>query len=319
LFWESCDSSGTRGRCQAVRIGQDLEKGGGRGPLRQSQKPAPQLMASSIPPKKPSEIACDVALELRLPWRVAELRGKALEAYRTATRRAASSGLPPEQADESIRRFTAEQVKRAAEGMDRLPPDERRPTPERLTTALEAFDTEEWIGLIDGLDQIDTRALLSHIREHEENLKQRIGAGKVLGIKDGTIMRDIELWLVENRTKLVPISDVDWAIALPDLVREVNLARATNHDGSGRPAKGRSVTELGSDRSIARLLSKRDEQTGHEMNVSPYDVKRWRERAEGLPFAQYAADVGADDEEKRAAARIDYWAMIRRKHQRKRN
>jgi hypothetical protein len=275
-------------------------------------------MASSIPPKKPSEIACDVALELRLPWRVAELRGKALEAYRTATRRAASSGLPPEQADESIRRFTAEQVKRAAEGMEWLPPDERRPTPERLTTALEAFATEEWIGLIDGLDQTDTRALLSHIRQHEENLKQRIGAGKVLRIKDGTIMRDTKLWLAENRTKLMPISDVHWAIVMPYLVRKENLARAANRERLGSPAKGRSAAEAGSDRSIARLLSKRDEQTGHEMNVSPYEVKQWRERAEELSFTQYAADVGADDEEKRAGALIDYWTMIRRKHQRKR-
>jgi hypothetical protein len=77
------------------------------------------------------------------------------------------------------------------------------------------------------------------------------------------------------------------------------------------------MAELSSDSSIARRLTKRDEQTGHEMKVGDREVKRWRERMKRLPFEQYAADVEADDPEKRATAFIDYYMTIRTKYQRK--
>jgi hypothetical protein len=77
------------------------------------------------------------------------------------------------------------------------------------------------------------------------------------------------------------------------------------------------VEELGSNRAIARRLTKRDEQTGREMKVDDREVKRWRERMEKLPFEQYTAEVGADDEDKRGPALIDYLTMIRAKYQRK--
>jgi hypothetical protein len=38
---------------------------------------------------------------------------------------------------------------------------------------------------------------------------------------------------------------------------------------------------------------------------------------EELPFEQFAADRGVDDEQKRAAAFIDYLVMIRMRYQRK--
>jgi hypothetical protein len=270
----------------------------------------------SIPtPQQPDQVLADVArrvaFELKRPWRIEELRAKASEAYQMVEPPSAALGLPRVQVDEWMLRRTYEDVMQTGERMDALPPGEEKPAPERIEAALGAFTSEQWESLLEGFSQVEGEALLSFIRQNADRLKQKFGAGKVLRIKDGTTMRTIKLWLVENRTKLVPISDVDWAIVLPDLVSEENIARATNHEGSGRPAKGRSVAELGSDRSIAQLLSKRDEQTGHEMNVSPYQVKLWRERMESLPFAQYAADVGADDGEKGAAARIDYWAMIR--------
>jgi len=51
----------------------------------------------SIPPKKPSEIALDVAdavaFESGRPWRVEDLRKKALEACLTAMQHAARAGL----------------------------------------------------------------------------------------------------------------------------------------------------------------------------------------------------------------------------------
>jgi hypothetical protein len=124
-------------------------------------------------------------------------------------------------------------------------------------------------------------------------------------------MRDTDLWLRENRSKVVPISDVYWSLLWPE------LARQANREGKGHPATGRSVAELSSNRSIAQQLSKRDEQTGCAMKVSRYEIRRWRARAERLPFEQYAADVGADDDEKRAAAFVDWLTMIRKKYQRK--
>jgi hypothetical protein len=38
---------------------------------------------------------------------------------------------------------------------------------------------------------------------------------------------------------------------------------------------------------------------------------------EKLSFEEFAADMGADDDEKRAAAFIDWLTMIRKKYQRK--
>ena len=124
-------------------------------------------------------------------------------------------------------------------------------------------------------------------------------------------MRDTDLWLAENRHRMVRISDPWWA----DFWRE--LARTPNLEGKGHTATGRSKAELGSNSSIARRLTKQDAQTGREMKVDDREVKRWLDRMEQLPFEQYAADAGADDDEKRAAAFIDYYTMIRKKYRRK--
>jgi hypothetical protein len=264
---------------------------------------------ASIPPEKLTSIARDVAFELRLQWRVERLQAKALEAYPTALRRAANSGLPCEQVDRLIHQRIHEIVRNAGKGMEALPPDESKPTPEQIETALEAFSIEQWITLIDGLDQTDTRALCSHIEQHAGELEQRLGARKVRRIENRALIRDTDLWLRENRSKLVPISDVFWA----NVWRE--QARQANRIGQGHPAKGRSIAELGSDRKIARRLTKRDEQTGREMKVDDREVKRWRERMERLPYEKFAAD-NADDDVMSRTTLIDYWTMIRKKHQR---
>jgi hypothetical protein len=266
---------------------------------------------ASIPPEKLTSIARDVAFELRLQWRVERLQAKALEAYPRALRRAATSGLPREQVDRLMHQRIYEIVRNAGKGMEALPSEESKPTPEQIGTALEAFSIEQWITLIDGLDQTDTMALRSYIEQHAGELKQRLGARKVGRIEERAIMRDYDHWLKENRDKLVPITDPHWAGSWREQARQANRV------GKGHTATGRSIAELSSDSSIARRLTKRDEQTGREMKVNDREVKRWREQMERLPFEQYADDVGADDPEKRAAALIDWLTMIRKKYQRK--
>jgi hypothetical protein len=268
----------------------------------------------SIPLKKPSEIALDVADTVAFksgrPWRVEDLRKKALEACRTPESSAASLGLPDERSSAHQRGLISKQVKEAAKGMDALPPSQEKPTPEQIETALEAFSIERWFTLIEGIDQTSTAALLAHIRREPDELKLRFGARKVRCIVERAIMRDTDHWLKENRYKLVPISDPFWAGCWPEQARQANRV------GEGHTATGRSIVELSSDSSIARRLTKRDEQTGREMKVDDREVKRWRERMERLPFEQYAAGVEADPE-KRAAAFIDWLIMIRKKYQRK--
>jgi hypothetical protein len=75
------------------------------------------------------------------------------------------------------------------------------------------------------------------------------------------------------------------------------------------------VAEQSSDRSIARRLTKRDEQTGRVMKVSRDEVKTWRERMERLPYDEFAADK-TDVEVTSGAAFVEYLTMIRKKYQR---
>jgi len=248
----------------------------------------------------------------------------------------ARSGLSREQAYELLdSQRIKEQVLKTDGEMEALPPGQSKPTPEQIETALEAFSVKQWTpverwppielsppmerwpiieyryGLMESVGLVDVEALLSYIREHAGELKQRLGARKVEAIERRAIERSRKLWLAENRTTLEPRSDPYWALFFRDQAHEANCA------GKGHPATGRSVAELSSDRALARRLTKRDEQTGREMNVSPYQVKQWLARMEELPFEQYATEIGADDEEKRGAAFIDY-LTIHKKHQRKR-
>lgn len=271
------------------------------------EEPMPQLM-DSIQPKTLRELADGVAFRSGLPWRLRDLRVKALEAYRTAEPPPASLGLPPKQASGWMLRRIYEQVEETAGRMDPLPPDQIQPTPEQIETAIHVFTVEEWIGLIDGLDSLDTRALLSHIRHNSGELKQRLGARRIERIEGRAIMRDTDLWLAEHRDTLVPASDPYWA----GFWRE--LTRQANREGVGRLANGRPIAELASDRVIARSLTKRDEQTGREMKVTRHQVKEWRARMEELPYEQYASEMGAESDEERAAAFLDYVTMIRADH-----
>jgi hypothetical protein len=265
---------------------------------------------NSIPSEKLASIVIAAAVESRRPWRVEQLW---LTARRSTVRfpdSAATSGLSREQATELVRGRIYEQVLKAGGMIDALPPGQSKPTPEQIDAALDAFGIEQWIGLIDSLDQVSVQALLSHIRQDTDELKQRHGARKVERIEGHAILRDTKLWLAENRGKLVPISDVYWA----HFWRE--QASQANREGRGHAGNRRSVAELSSDRSLARRLSKRDKQIDHEMTVSPYEIKMWRERAAKISYERFAAEAGANDEEERAAAFITWLSMIRTKHQR---
>jgi hypothetical protein len=289
---------------------------------------------SSISLSKLCEIAAAVAFELGLQWRLEDLQMRALEAYRTAMRRTASSGLSREQASKLVREHIYKHVLKAGKGMDALPPGKSKPTPEQIETALEAFTVRQWTpverfppielsppmkdwpiieyryGLMESASLVEVEALLSYIRQNAGDLKQRIGARKVEAIEGRAIERSTKLCLAEDRSEVCPISDPFWAA----FWRE--QARQANREGRALPASGRSVIEQASDRSIAERLSKVDEQTGREMTVSPYEVKMWRERAAKISYERFAAEAGANDEEERAAAFITWLSMIRTKHQR---
>lgn len=266
----------------------------------------------SIPtPQQPDLVLADVvrkvAFELGRPWRIEELRAKALEAYQTVEPPSAVLGLPRAQVDEWMLRRICEHVMQAGERMDALPPREEKLAPERIEAALGTFTSEQWGSLLEGFGQVEVEALLSFIRQDADRLKQKLGAREVGRIEERARLRENVLWVENNRSTLEPISDPYWAHVLREDARQENLER------KGHPAKGVSVSEETSERNLARLLSKRD------IKVSPYEVGQWLKRVRQLSFEQYVAEVGADDEEKRAVAFIEYWTMIRRKHQRKRD
>jgi hypothetical protein len=290
-------------------------------------------MMASVPPEMLARIAAAAAVEWGRPWRVEDLRMKALAAYRTAMRRTVNSGLSREQASAHQRKLIDEQVSKAGREMDPLPFGQSKPTPRQIETALRSFTVEDWTpvepwppielspplegwpiiearyGLMESVGRVEVEALLDHIRRDTGDLKRKIGTRKMEAIEGVAIMRHVELSLPGDRLMLDPVSDVYWSLLW------LELAREANRQGRGLPARGRSVIEQANNRNTAKRLSKVDAQTRREMKVSPYEVRKWRERAERLPYEEFVADVGAD-EEKRAAF-VNYYTMIRKKHRRK--
>jgi len=250
-------------------------------------------------------IADKVAFELRRPWRVEELHAKALEAYRTVEPSSAALGLPRAQVYKRMLQRIYEDVTRAGQEMETLPPDEEKPAPERIEAALGTFTSEQWESLLKGFGQVEVEALLSFIHQDADRLKKKLGTREVGRIEESASLRENVLWVENNRSTLVAITDPYWAVSWEEDYRLANTADDV------RPAKGRSLDEESRPPDTARRLSKVDEQTGREMKVTPYAVVQWRERAKEVPFEQYVAEVGADDEVKRGVAFIDYWAMIR--------
>jgi hypothetical protein len=67
-----------------------------------------------------------------------------LEAYPTAKRRTANSGLSGEEASERVRELIYEHVMQVGKMIDALPPGQSEPTPEQMVTALETFTSRQW-------------------------------------------------------------------------------------------------------------------------------------------------------------------------------
>ena len=270
---------------------------------------------ASIQPKTLCEIADDVAFESRLPWRVENLRTEARKACRSEAieRRAASAGLSGDQASALVRRLVHEQVSKASSQIDALPPGQSTPTPGQIDAALEAFTVEQWRSLAETFHLDEADRVISYVDsdENRHRLIRGLGVEKWKAIMGATARRATDLWLSENRSKLVSITNPYWAD------RWWKRARYLNRKNKGHYATGRSRMEDVSHSKTAARLSKHDHQIGRDMKVNDREVRRWRERAERLPYEQYAAKVGASDEEQRAVAFIDYWASISKKHQRK--
>lgn len=256
----------------------------------------------SIPSRTRSDIGRDVASELGLPWRVGELRAKAEEAHPAAKRRAASSGLASEQADDLVHHLIYKAVKEAGEGMNPLPPDQERPTLGQIQTALAAFTPDQWKRDLTGnfnLEEANT--VCEHLDDsaHRPRLVERFGSQKVYAALGAAALRAIELERADDSLKTVAVTDPYWAVLWWD------EASSANRRGAGHPSKGRSLMEGVSERNAAKRFSRGDKK------VSAYEIGLWRARAQRLSFKQYVADKGYDGEENRDAAFIEYWATIR--------
>ena len=252
-------------------------------------------MASIPSGKKLATIVGDVAFELRLPWRIQELLRRAFEASAAVEDHAVSSGLSSEQMDQRI----YAQVKKAGKGMDALPPDLKQPTPEQIEAALTTFSGGQWKVLVESFRLEEANAVCVHLDDDANRLRltERFGAEKVHAMLGAAALRAIELERADGSLETVVISDPDLALVLRDLALEANVK------GKGHPTKGPPMAEQAKAPHISRRLGER---------MSPYMIEQWWKRMEEeLPFQQYAADRGADDEEGQAAIRPDYWLLIR--------
>jgi hypothetical protein len=232
----------------------------------------------------------ELAFELRLPWKVEQLFEAGKQGVRAALDNNSDSralGLPPEQLLNARIRQEIGMAGRTMQAQAAADGETRPPSEQEMENALEAFDAEQWKVLIQCLGQVDVETLRSHLQQNTDNLKQRFGARKIKRLEAFTIMRDIELWLKDNRSKLVPISDAYWAVGLADAYRLESIKRV-NPDG--RASNAKSLAEQAGDRATARHLKKHDKVIDREMSVSPYQVKQWRQRQRALPFEDFDGD-----------------------------
>ena len=87
--------------------------------------------------------------------------------------------------------------------------------------------------------------------------------------------RRMVLKLSHPKAKLIGITDPFWDAHWQE------KSRAKNLEGEPRPSERRSWSEMASERAIAEALSK----PGY--TVTPYQVKKWRERMEQEPFEEF--------------------------------
>ena len=91
--------------------------------------------------------------------------------------------------------------------------------------------------------------------------------------------RRMVLQLSHPKAKLIGITDPFWDAHWQE------KSRARNLEGASRPSERRSWSEMASERAIAEALS----EPGY--TVTPYQVKRWRERMEQEPFEEFEGDI----------------------------
>jgi hypothetical protein len=232
----------------------------------------------------------ELAFELRLPWKVEQLFEAGKQGVRAALDNNSDSralGLASEQLLNARIRQEIGMAGRAMQAQAAADGETRPPSEQEMEYALDTFDAEQWNVLIECLGQVDVETLRSHLQQNTDKLKQRFGARKIERLKAYTIMRDTELWLKDNRSKLVPISDAYWAVYWKDAYR---LASILHVNPDGRSSKAKSSAEQAGHRATARRLKKHDKVIDREMSVRPYQVKQWRQRQKELPFEGFDGD-----------------------------
>jgi hypothetical protein len=170
---------------------------------------------SSTPKKKQLEdwiedAARRVACDLRLPWKLHELREHGRRGVDKAFREPGrGSGLSfPQQ----IQRHISEEVRKGGKSMrdqEYAQGGKRElPTDERIKDALETFSVEDWRGLIAEFGREDLDPLRDYLDANRDELEGRPNwKKKYEGVLVKAIKRNMILKLSHPKAKLVDITD----------------------------------------------------------------------------------------------------------------
>jgi hypothetical protein len=221
-----------------------------------------------------------VAVDLGLPWKLRELREHGLRDVDKALRSGQKSGLSfPQQ----IQRHINEEVRKGGKSMRGQEKAQggkwRLPANERIKDALKTFSVEEWKGLIAEFGYKEARKLGSYLKAHREEHEYSPERKKYVSVDVFARERRMVLELSHPKAKLIGITDPYWDAHWQE------KSRAKNQEGAPRPSERRSWSEMASERAIAEALS----EPGY--TVTPYQVKKWRERMEQEPFEEFDGDI----------------------------
>ena len=184
---------------------------------------------------------------------------------------------------QQIRRHISEEVRRGGKsmrGQEEAQGGKRPlPTDERIKEALETFTVEEWKGLIAEFGYKEAQKLGSYLKTHREEHEHSPERKKYESIDVFARERRMVLKLSHPKAKLIGMTDPFWDVLWQE------ESRAKNLEGAPRPSEPRSWPEMVSERAIAEALSK----PGY--TVTPYQVKKWRERMALEPFEEFEGDI----------------------------
>jgi hypothetical protein len=241
---------------------------------------------SSTPKKEQLEgwiedAARRVAFDLGLPWKLRELREHGRRGVANALNGPSrGSGLPfPQQ----IQRHITEEVRKGGKSMRAQAQAQggkrQLPTDERIKDALKTFSVEEWKDFIAEFEYKEVRKLGSFLKAHREEHEHAPERKKYVSVDIFARERRMVLQLSHPKAKLIAITDPFWDAHWQE------KSRARNLEGAPRPSERRSWSEMASERAIAEALS----EPGY--TVTPYQVKKWRERMEQEPFEEFDGDI----------------------------